>query len=421
MTETHRAQLKPIVEHTTCIVVGGGPAGALLAYMFAHSGIPVTLLESHRDFDRDYRGDTLHPSILEIMDELGLADDLLKLPHVKLDKLTSPTPAGPIEMGSFTHLKTKFPYIALMHQRQFLDFVTTRAKEFPCFHLVMGARVDEIVESNGKVIGVRYRGVNGIHELHALLTVGADGRYSTLRKLGGFTAIKTAPSIDLLWFRLSRRPNDPHGLMGRFGNGHVLIQLDRDDMWQCGFSIPKGSYGQLRAAGLESLRETITGTAPEFDERISELHDWKQISLLSIQADYVTQWHKPGLLLIGDAAHVMSPVGGNGINYAIQDAVVTANLLTSPIKAGTLSTDDLAQVQLKRRWAVKTIQTVVGLIHQVLPIALEANKRFTKPNASFQHFGANFARGAMTLARPFINALIIPVIAFGISPVHVTN
>jgi 2-polyprenyl-6-methoxyphenol hydroxylase-like FAD-dependent oxidoreductase len=407
------------VEHTSCVVVGSGPAGAVLAFLLARKGIPVTLLEAHHDFDRDYRGDTLHPSILEIMDELGLADRLLELPHTKLSKLTTLTPNGPITMGDFSHLKTKFPYIALMPQTRFLEFVTREAKQFPCFRLVMGARVNELIEAHGHVTGVRYQGIDGPHELPALLTVGADGRYSQIRKLGGFQPVKAAPSIDLLWFRLPRKPDDPPGLMGRLGNGHVLIQLDRGEQWQCGFSIPKGSFPQLRAAGLEDLRQTIVGTASEFRDRVGELQDWKQVSLLSVDADYVQRWYKPGLLLIGDAAHVMSPVGGNGINYAIQDAVATANILSQPLQAGVVSVDDLAQVQRRRERPTKTIQAAVGVIHRILPQALAANKRLTGSGKNLPSFGGTLIASGMALARPLVNAFIVPAIAFGILQEHV--
>jgi 2-polyprenyl-6-methoxyphenol hydroxylase-like FAD-dependent oxidoreductase len=413
--------METIVEQTTCVVVGGGPAGAVLSFMLARNGVSVTLLEAHKDFDRDYRGDTLHPSILEIMDELGLAESLLQLPHTKLHKLTTQTPNGPVEIGDFSHLKTKFPYIALMPQSRFLAFVTKEAKRFSHFRLVMGARVDELLENKGVVAGVRYQGSDGIHDVQAVLTVGADGRYSQIRKLGGFQAVKSAPSIDLLWFRLTRKPDDPPGLMGRFGNGHVLIQLERGDQWQCGFSIPKGAFSQLRAAGLEALREAVSATAPELSDRVAELQDWKQISLLSVDADYVPCWYKPGLLLIGDAAHVMSPVGGNGINYAIQDAVVTANTLSAHLKAGHVSEEALAKVQHQRERAVKTIQAAVNVIHRILPTALVVNKRLTGSNVSAKRatMGGAALAGLMNLAQPIVNAFIIPKIAFGILPVHV--
>lgn len=405
-----------MVEHTTCIVVGGGPAGAVLAFMLARQDIAVTLLEAHHDFDRDYRGDTLHPSILEIMDELGLAERLLQRPHTKLDKLTAQTPLGPVEMAGFSRLKTKFPYIALMPQVHFLEFVTEAAQRFPAFRLIMGARVDELIEESGEVKGVRYQDADGPHEVRALLTVGADGRYSQLRKLGGFQAIKSAPSIDLLWFRLTRRPSDGYSLMGRLNQGHVLIQLDRGEQWQCGFSIPKNAYSKLRAAGLETLRREIAATAPEFTERVAELQDWKQVTLLSIQADCVSRWYKPGLLLIGDAAHVMSPVGGNGINYAIQDAVATANILSASLKSGHVSVADLARVQRRRERPTKMIQAIVGFIHRLLPVALESNKRLTGLSSLRGNFVLAFL---MKLVRPVVERVAVPVIAFGISPEHV--
>jgi len=407
-----------MIEHTTCVVVGGGPAGAVLAFMLARQDIAVTLLEAHYDFDRDYRGDTLHPSILEIMDELGLAERLLQLPHTKLDKITAQTPLGPVEIAGFARLKTKFPYIALMPQVHFLEFITEEAKRFPAFRLVMGARVDELIEDAGGVQGVRYHGADGPHAVRALLTVGADGRYSQLRKLGGFQAVKSAPSIDLLWFRLTRQPSDGYSLMGRINQGHVLIQLDRGEQWQCGFSIPKNSYSKLRAAGLEALRHQIAATAPEFKERVAELQDWKQVSLLSIQADCLARWYKPGLLLIGDAAHVMSPVGGNGINYAIQDAVATANILSAPLKAGHVSVADLARVQRRREWPTQTIQAIVGLIHRLLPVALESNKRLIGPNSNSPR-GNSILAFMLKFIRPVVERVAIPVIAFGISPEHV--
>lgn len=405
-----------MAEHTTCVIVGGGPAGAVLSFILARQGIEVMLLEAHHDFDRDYRGDTLHPSILEILDELGLAERLLQLPHIKLGKLTAQTPLRPVEMAGFTRLKTKFPYIALMPQVHFLKFVTQEAKRFSDFRLVMGARVDELIEDAGEVKGVRYQGADDLHEVRALLTVGADGRYSQLRKLGSFQAVKSAPSIDLLWFRLPRRPSDGYSLMGRLNQGHVLIQLDRGEQWQCGFSIPKNSYSKLRAARLEALRHEIAATAPEFTERVAELQDWKQISLLSIQADCVTRWYQPGLLLIGDAAHVMSPVGGNGINYAIQDAVATANILSAPLKSGCVSVADLARVQRRRERPTKTIQAIVGLNHRLLPLALESNKRLTGPNSPRGNSTLAFG---MKLIRPVVERVAVPVIAFGISPEHV--
>jgi 2-polyprenyl-6-methoxyphenol hydroxylase-like FAD-dependent oxidoreductase len=306
-----------------------------------------------------------------------------------------------------------------MPQVQFLEFVIHEAGRFPSFRLVMGARVNELVENNGTVVGVRYRGTGGLHEIRALLTVGADGRYSMLRKLGGFQAVKAAPPLDLLWFRLPREPTDPHGLMGRFGNGHVLIQLDRGKEWQCGYSIPKGAFPQIHSAGIEALRQDIISTAPEFADRMAILQDWKQISLLSVEADYLQQWYKAGLLLIGDAAHVMSPVGGNGINFAIQDAVAAANILRISLKEMNVTVDDLAKVQRRRERAVKTMQMAINVLHRILPTALAANKRIYESSPGRSSFSKSAFTGMMSLARPFVNAIFIPAIAFGISPVHV--
>ncbi len=326
------------IEQTTCCVVGAGPAGAILSFMLARKGIPVMLLESHLDFDRDFRGDTLHPSILEAMDELGLADRLLQLPHTELS-LIAPPGGGP--RLDLHELKTKFPYVAMMPQTRFLTFLTSEAQRFSSFRLVMGARVEELIEEDGQVRGVRYHGHDGWHEVRALLTVGTDGRFSRLRKLAGFKPIASSPSMDLLWLRLSRKPDDPHGLMARFGGGRAVLFLEREDHWQIGYIIGKGTYNGVRAAGLEALRQGIAESAPDFADRMAELQDWKQVSMLSVEANRLPRWYRPGLLLLGDAAHVMSPAGGNGINYAIMDAIAAANILTAPLQAGQVSVADL--------------------------------------------------------------------------------
>src|SRR6266487_1623940 len=269
------------VQQTRCIVVGAGPAGAVLSFMLASKGIDVMLLESHLDFDRDFRGDTLHPSILEVMDELGLADRLLQLPHTELS-LVAP-PGGGLRFD-LHELKTKFPYVAMMPQTRFLEFITSEAQRFPSFCLVMGARVEELLEEEGQVRGVRYRAHNGWHEVRALLTVGTDGRFSRLRKLAAFEPIASSPPMDVLWLRLSRKPDDPHGLMARFGGGRALLFLEREDHWQIGYIIAKGTYHEVRAAGLSALRQAIAERAPDFADRVAELQDWKQISMISVEA-----------------------------------------------------------------------------------------------------------------------------------------
>ena len=417
------------VQQTTCCVVGAGPAGAALSFMLARQGVAVILLESHLDFDRDFRGDTLHPSILEVMDELGLADRLLQLPHTKMSLVAPPTAAGTGLQFDLHDLKTKFPYVAMMPQTRFLEFLTSEAQRFPSFRLVMGARVEELLEEDDqvpplcspereaveakaslergrrRVRGVRYRAHDGWHEVRALLTVGTDGRFSRLRKLAGFEPIASSPPMDVLWLRLSRRPDDPHGLMGRFGRGRALVFLEREDHWQIGYIIGKGTYQQVHTAGLEALRQAIAETAPDFADRVAELTDWKQVSMLSVEANRLPRWYRPGLLLLGDAAHVMSPAGGNGINYAIMDAVAAANLLTAPLQAGHVTVADLARVQRRREFPTRVIQALVNFMQdRLLKAALDPNGSFTFPTF---------------LGWPLVRKLPPLIFGFGIFPEHV--
>jgi len=345
------------VTETACCVGGGGPAGAMLALLLARAAIPVTLLEEHMDFDRDFRGDTLHPSVMQILAEIGLDRDVLALPHTELRSATLQTADGPFTPADFRHLKTPFPYITFMPQRAFLDLITAEAARYSSFRLEMGARVEELVIEDGVVRGVRYRARDGWHELRATVTVGCDGRFSRLRRLGGFPpAITTSPPMDVLWFRLSRKPGEPRDVQARAANGRVLVMLNRDTQWQIASIIPKGSYGALHAAGIEGLRRQVAEAAPDLADRVGELHDWKQVSLLSVASDRLPRWYRPGLLLIGDAAHTMSPVGGVGINYAIADAVVAANRLYLGLRAGRVDPRDLAAVQREREWPTRVIQ-----------------------------------------------------------------
>jgi len=373
--------------------------------MLARKGIDVMLLESHLDFDRDFRGDTLHPSILEVMDELGLADRLLQLPHTKLSLVTPPAATGSRLQFDLHDLKTKFPYIAFMPQTRFLAFMTSEAQRFSSFHLIMGARVEELLEEEGQVRGVRYRALDGWHEVRALLTVGTDGRFSRMRRLAGFEPIASSPPMDVLWLRLSRKPDEPHGLMGRFGGGRALICLEREDHWQIGYIIGKGTYQQVHAAGLEGLQQGIAESAPEFADRVAELQDWKQVSMLSVEANRLKRWYRPGLLLLGDAAHVMSPAGGNGINYAIMDAVAAANILTAPLQAGQVTVADLARVQRRREWPTRIIQLIVNSMQDsLLKAALDPQGSFRFP--SF-------------LGWPLVRKLPPLIFGFGIRPEHV--
>jgi 2-polyprenyl-6-methoxyphenol hydroxylase-like FAD-dependent oxidoreductase len=380
-----------------------------LALLLARQGIPVKLLELHKDFDREFRGDTLHPSVMEMMEQLGLAERLLELPHAKMRQLTLQTQEEAVTVADFGRLKTKYPYITILPQVRFLEFITTEAKRYPCFELVMGANVQELIEENGVIRGVRYRGHGGWHEIRAQLTVGADGRFSRLRQLAGFEPIKTSPPMDVLWFRLPRHPQDPKntGVGGRIGGGHMLVMIDRLDYWQLGYVILKGSYQQLREAGIEELRQSIAELAPEFADRVEHLKDWSEISFLSVESSRLPQWYRPGLLLIGDAAHVMSPVGGVGINYAIQDAVVAANVLSEPLKGNHLHPWDLAEVQRRREWPTRIIQRFQTLVQQnIINNALNSSQRFTPP---------------ALLRLPILRHLIARLVAFGIWQVRVNT
>jgi 2-polyprenyl-6-methoxyphenol hydroxylase-like FAD-dependent oxidoreductase len=368
-------------EQTRCCIVGAGPGGMMLALLLARRGVPVTLLEAHKDFDREFRGDTVHPSVLEILDEIGLAEPLHKLRHVKIYGPTlraANTSFNPIDLR---RLKTKFPYIMLIPQPKFLQFMADQASKYPEFRLKMTANVESLIEENGSVRGVRYLGTDGWHEVRATLTVGADGRFSKVRHLVGFEPIKTSPPMDILWFRLPHLPEDPQDDSGRvrggFANGRMLAVFDRFDYWQVGYVFPKGTYQDVRAAGLEAMRNSIVAIEPHFAKHVASLTDWHQLSLLSVESSRCPRWYKPGLLLIGDAAHVMSPVGGVGINYAIQDATVAANVLAKPLKTGRLQLSDLAKVQSEREWPTRIIQAVQSAMQK----RIIANV-FRSPNAS---------------------------------------
>ena len=374
-----QAKTQPVqLEETTCCIAGAGPAGAMLALLLARKGVPVMLLEEHMDFDRDFRGDTVHPSVMRILDEIGLADGLLQLEHTTVETIPVETAAGTFTLADFRPLKTRFNYIAMIPQARFLAFITQEAKRYPNFKLVMGARVEKLIEEDGYVHGVQYRGMDGWHTVRALLTVGADGRFSRMRKLAGFEPVKTSPPMDVLWFRLPRDPSDPARSTGRLTGGHIFVLLNRGDSWQVGYVIAKGGYQELRAAGLERLRQDLARMMPDLADRVGALQEWKQVSVLSVESSHLRRWYRPGLLLIGDAAHVMTPVGGVGINYAIQDAVVAANVLADDLKAGKVSTRKLAEVQRKRAMPTRIIQGFQNAVQKrILTKVLASDKPVT--------------------------------------------
>ena len=366
-----------------CVVVGGGPGGMLLSYLLARAGVPVSLVEAHRDFDRDFRGDSLHPWTLELLDRLGLAEDLLALPHYRARYFRFHTPAGRVTTADYGGLRSPFPFVALMPQARFLDFLADRAAALPAFELRLGATVNGLLQDDdGAVVGVRYRDPDGARvELPGRLVVAADGRFSKMRRLAEIPATSLGAQSDLLWFRLPRRPDDPPeaDVDLYFGAHHYVGLLGGTEDWQVGYSLPKGGFAAVRAAGVEPIRRFLAEHVGWLADRAHLLVDMNQATLLSVEISRVAQWHRPGLLLIGDAAHVISPVGGNGILMAAQDAVAAANRLVPALRADTLTQADLAAVQADREQAIRRVQAQQVRIERRVARARERGRPIAPP------------------------------------------
>jgi len=339
-----------------CCVAGGGPAGMMLAFLLARAGIDVVVLEKHADFLRDFRGDTVHPSTLDVIAELGLLDAFLARPHQELRTVGGIVDGTPVTIGDLTHLPTRCKFIAIMPQWDFLNFLADNGRGYPGFHVRMCAEVTDLIDEGGTVRGVRATTPDGPLEVRADLVVGADGRHSTVRARAGLSVQDFGAPIDVLWMRLARRADDPENAFGYFQNGHVFVTIPRGDYWQCAFVIRKGGFDALRAQGLDALQAGIAAAAPFFADRVSALQSWSDVSLLTVTIDRLRQWYRPGLLCIGDAAHAMSPMGGVGINLAIQDAVAAANILAEKLRAGTVTENDLRAVERRRTFPVRVTQ-----------------------------------------------------------------
>jgi len=328
----------------------------MLGYLLARAGVDVYVLEKHADFLRDFRGDTIHPSTLEIMHELGILDDFLKLPHQEVRELAGQVGSDTLTIADFRHLPTHCRFLALMPQWDFLNFIARQAVGHPSFHLKMQTEVAELIQENGHVSGVLAKTPDGNLEIHSDLTVGADGRHSVVRERAGLEVIHLGAPMDVMWMRLSRKPEDPGQTFGHIDTGRVFVMLNREDYWQCAFVIPKGSAGKVRQRGLAAFRGEIVRLSPFLRDRVEELRDWNQISLLTVAVDRLSRWAVPGLLCIGDAAHAMSPIGGVGINLAIQDAVAAANILGGRLLKGAPTEAELRAVQERREFPTRATQ-----------------------------------------------------------------
>ncbi|MDR6870863.1 2-polyprenyl-6-methoxyphenol hydroxylase-like FAD-dependent oxidoreductase [Bosea sp. BE125] len=343
---------------TTCCIAGGGPAGMMLGFLLARAGVDVVVLEKHADFLRDFRGDTIHPSTLQVMHELGLLDDFLKLPHTKTRELAIRFGDETIQFVDFSHLPVVAPYVAMMPQWDFLDFLADRGREQARFTLLMNAKAEGLIEEDGRIVGLTGTADDGPLRIRADLVVAADGRRSDIRAASGLKSLDIGAPMDVLWFRLPREAGDPGQTGGQVANGRLLVTLDRGDYWQCAFVIPKGRFDALRAAGLQAFCEGIVKLAPWFADRIDVIADWGEIKLLTVAVDRLERWWRPGLICIGDAAHAMSPIGGVGVNLAVQDAVAAANRLAAPLREKRLADADLAAVQERREFPTRATQRI---------------------------------------------------------------
>jgi len=329
----------------------------MLGYLLARAGVDVVILEKHGDFLRDFRGDTIHPSTLEVMDELGLLAEFLKRPHQELNKLAAQIDDFPVAIGDLSHLPVKCKFVAFMPQWDFLNFLAEAGSKFPTFRVIMHAEATDLIQEDGAVRGVRATTPEGELDVRASLAVAADGRHSVLRERAGLEVQVLGAPVDVLWMRLSRKAStDPGQTLGRFLRGKFMVLLNRDDYWQCAFLIPKGGFDALRASPIEAFRETIVGICPFFADRVDELRTWDDVKLLSVAVDRLRQWYRRGLLCIGDAAHAMSPIGGVGINLAIQDAVAAANILAANLRRGPVSVDLLRRIQQRRMFPTRATQ-----------------------------------------------------------------
>lgn len=401
--------MTPNTVTTTCCIAGGGPAGMMLGFLLARAGVPVIVLEKHKDFLRDFRGDTIHPSTLELMVELGLIDEFLKLPHSRVEHLSGQIGDTVIALADFSHLPAHCKYVVLMPQWDFLNFLAEHGERYPTFDLRMRAEATDLIEDNGRVTGLRAKTPDGDLDIHADLVVGCDGRHSTLRERAGFKVDDIGAPMDILWFRISRKDGDSAETFGHMEAGKMLVMLNRNDYWQCAYVIPKGGIEKVKAKGLPAFLDNIAAMSPFLRDRLGEIKSWDDAKLLTVAVDRLRRWHKPGLLCIGDAAHAMSPIGGVGINLAIQDAVATANILAAPLKERRVTDELLEAVQRRRALPMRATQWLqVQIQNRVLSAVLGSSERPKPPLAAklFNWF-------------PLLRRIPARIIGLGFRPEHV--
>ena len=392
-----------------CCIAGGGPAGMMLGYLLARAGVQVLVLEKHADFLRDFRGDTIHPSTLEVMSELGLLDEVLNLPHQKVHELNAQVGEMRVTIADFRHLPARCPFIAMMPQWDFLNFLAERAARFPSFALRMAAEVTGLVQDSGRVMGVHANTPRGAIEVRADLVVGADGRTSIVREQAGLKVKDFGAPMDVLWFRLTRNLDDPVATMGRFDAGRIFIMINRGEYWQCGYVIAKGRFEEMRRQGFENFRAAIGRLAPFASERVGELRTWDDVKLLTVRVDRLLEWHRPGLLCIGDAAHAMSPVGGVGINLAIQDAVAAGNILFKPLRQGEVTSDHLRRIQQRRELPTRVTQWLqVTVQRRIIARVLSETGPLNTPLAA-----------RLLAGFPLLRRIPARIVGLGIRPEHV--
>jgi 2-polyprenyl-6-methoxyphenol hydroxylase-like FAD-dependent oxidoreductase len=381
----------------------------MLGFLLARAGIKVVVLEKHADFLRDFRGDTVHPSTLEVIHELGLLDAFLKLPHEEVRHLAGVIGDTSLQIADFSHLPTHCKFIALMPQWDFLNFLAEQGKRYPTFDLHMRAEATDLIDENGRVAGVRAKVSNGELTIRSTLVVGCDGRHSTVRERAGLIVDDLGAPIDVFWLRFTRKPSDGAEPLGRMIGGRILVMIDRGEYWQCAYVIPKGAAEAVQAQGIEAFRAAILEVAPLLQDRVHELKSFDDVKLLTVKIDRLRQWYRPGLLCIGDAAHAMSPVGGVGINLAIQDAVAAANRLAAPLRAGTVTDDDLAAVQHRRLFPTRVTQRIQILVQNNILSRVLASRGDIKPPWPVRLLGRH----------PLLQRLPARLVGLGVRPEHV--